>query len=74
MSQQQPADTSSGGGGFWQGFETWKTPTAKDVAPVPKVGSRAPSSLQLMLPNARPTLVVFLRHCGCPCRITCLSL
>ncbi|KAH6890310.1 hypothetical protein B0T10DRAFT_485523 [Thelonectria olida] len=61
-----PATGGGGGGGFWQGFETWKSPPAKDVAPIPKVGARAPSSLKLILPNGRPTLVVFLRHCGCP--------
>ncbi|KAF7561874.1 hypothetical protein G7046_g2263 [Stylonectria norvegica] len=62
---QQPASNSATAG-FWKEFESWKTPEAREVAAVPEVGSRAPSSDQLRLPDGRPTLVVFLRHCGCP--------
>ncbi|KAI5460066.1 hypothetical protein BGZ63DRAFT_360527 [Mariannaea sp. PMI_226] len=67
MSQDnEPSSQPAQAGGFWQGFETWKAPPAKEVAPLPTVGSKAPSSLQLPLPDGRPTLIVFLRHCGCP--------
>ncbi|KAK3375417.1 hypothetical protein B0H63DRAFT_453193 [Podospora didyma] len=40
--------------------------TEKQVAPVPKVGDRAPWSDQIQFPSAKPVLLVFLRHCGCP--------
>ncbi|POR37119.1 Uncharacterized protein TPAR_02616 [Tolypocladium paradoxum] len=52
--------------GLWAELESFKTPAAKDVAPTPKVGSKAPSTSQLPLPDGRKTLVLFLRHCGCP--------
>ncbi|KAL3959083.1 hypothetical protein ACCO45_007245 [Purpureocillium lilacinum] len=52
--------------GFWAEIESLKTPAVKDVAPAPKVGSPAPSTAQIPLPDGRKTLVVFLRHCGCP--------
>ena len=55
--------------GFWKEFESWKTPEAKEVTPAPKVGTKAPSSDKLLLPDGRLTLVVFLRHCGCPCEL-----
>jgi hypothetical protein len=28
---------------------------------------------ELRLPDGKPTLVVFLRHCGCPCMCTLIS-
>jgi hypothetical protein len=33
------------------------------------LGTRAPASNKLRLPalDGRPSVVVFLRHCGCPC-------
>ncbi|KAI1246882.1 hypothetical protein MGN70_010767 [Eutypa lata] len=49
-----------------QEWESWKTPAAKEVAPVPKVGQQAPVNPNLELPADKPTLIVFLRHCGCP--------
>lgn len=55
--------------GFWAEIESLKTPAVKDVAPAPKVGSPAPSTAQIPLPDGRKTLVVFLRHCGCPCKL-----
>jgi len=38
------------------------------IAEPPSVGSKAPSSAKLELPAAdgKPTIVTFLRHCGCP--------
>ncbi|KOS19250.1 hypothetical protein ESCO_001089 [Escovopsis weberi] len=51
---------------FWREMRAFKVPEAKAVAPVPKVGSRAPSAEELPFPNGKATLLVFLRHCGCP--------
>lgn len=67
MSQDNITKNSASSGGFFKGFETWKSPEPKDVAPALKVGFFAPSSPQLSLPDGRPTIVVFLRHAGCPC-------
>ncbi|KAJ9154799.1 Thioredoxin-like fold protein [Pleurostoma richardsiae] len=47
-------------------FKILKSPPAKEVAPLPQVGSPAPSSPKLQLPHDKPTIVVFLRHCGDP--------
>ncbi|XXG96547.1 mtDNA inheritance, partitioning of the mitochondrial organelle [Hypoxylon texense] len=49
-----------------QEWESFKTPPAKEVAPVPKVGEKAPVHPNLTLPSDKPTVIVFLRHCGCP--------
>ncbi|XDG01149.1 hypothetical protein ABKA04_000764 [Annulohypoxylon sp. FPYF3050] len=44
-----------------------KTPTTKEVVPpAPQVGAKAPVHPNLALPTDKPTLIVFLRHCGCP--------
>ncbi|KAI5863182.1 hypothetical protein GGS23DRAFT_596951 [Durotheca rogersii] len=37
-----------------------------EISPVPTVGSEAPVHVNLELPTDRPTIIVFLRHCGCP--------
>ncbi|KAI1772441.1 hypothetical protein F4818DRAFT_425911 [Hypoxylon cercidicola] len=49
-----------------QELESFKTPPAKEVAPVPKIGEKAPVHPNLALPSDKPTVIVFLRHCGCP--------
>ncbi|KAI1494778.1 hypothetical protein F5X96DRAFT_615341 [Biscogniauxia mediterranea] len=49
-----------------QEWESFKTPPVKEVQPVPQVGSPAPVNENLKLPSDKPTLIVFLRHCGCP--------
>ncbi|KAH7038054.1 uncharacterized protein B0I36DRAFT_315400 [Microdochium trichocladiopsis] len=49
-----------------QELESWKTPAAKDVAVAPKPGDAAPENPNLKLPTDKPTIIVFLRHCGCP--------
>ncbi|KAL2024478.1 hypothetical protein VTK56DRAFT_8289 [Thermocarpiscus australiensis] len=42
-------------------------PRAKEVAPVPKVGERAPPlDKEIQFPSDKPVLVVFLRQCGDP--------
>ncbi|PQE05432.1 Thioredoxin-like fold protein [Rutstroemia sp. NJR-2017a BVV2] len=51
-----------------QEFNSWLTPTAVDVQPAPEIGSKAPSSERLTFPHpdGKPTIITFLRHCGCP--------
>ena len=41
-----------------------------EVSSVPQPGDKAPSTAQLALPcgDGRPAVIVFLRHCGCPCK------
>ncbi|KAI3397014.1 hypothetical protein diail_11341 [Diaporthe ilicicola] len=50
---------------FTKELQSFKSPPPKETAPVPKVGDPAPSHDKLKLPD-KPTIVVFLRHCGCP--------
>jgi hypothetical protein len=54
---------------FQQELNSWKSPTALQTSPAPVVGSKAPSSSKLQIPsaNGKPTVITFLRHCGCPC-------
>ncbi|KAJ7203956.1 hypothetical protein B0H12DRAFT_1225574 [Mycena haematopus] len=54
---------------FRQELNSFWVPQAKPTQPPPAVGSKAPSSDRLHLPNpdGRPTIITFLRHCGCPC-------
>ncbi|KAI0180891.1 hypothetical protein GGR52DRAFT_522110 [Hypoxylon sp. FL1284] len=49
-----------------QEWESFKTPPTKELSPVPKVGDKAPVHPNLTLPSDKPTVIVFLRHCGCP--------
>ncbi|KAI1082248.1 hypothetical protein F5B20DRAFT_532706 [Whalleya microplaca] len=49
-----------------QEIESFKTPPTREVAPVPEVGSKAPVNPNLTFPSDKPTIIVFLRHCGCP--------
>ena len=54
-------------------FSSWQTPPPPQnpVAEPPKVGGRGPSSVKLKFPaiDGRPVVVVFLRYCGCPCKM-----
>lgn len=52
---------------FVKELQSFKSPPPKQVAPVPKVGDAAPEHDKLKLPRDKPTIIVFLRHCGCPC-------
>lgn len=56
--------------GLWStmGMDSLKTPEKKEVAEFPKVGAAAPNSDKIPLPDGKPTVIVFLRHCGCPCK------
>lgn len=41
----------------------------EDVVPVPQVGDWAPTLGEtVQFPREKPVVVVFLRHCGCPCK------
>ncbi|KAJ6519134.1 hypothetical protein C8R45DRAFT_13374 [Mycena sanguinolenta] len=53
---------------FGQELKSFWVPPAKTTQPPPAVGSKAPSSDSLPFPNpdGRPTVITFLRHCGCP--------
>lgn len=52
-------------------WQSWATPPPPpvEVASPPVWGTRAPNSTRLRLPgpDGRPTVMVFLRHTGCPC-------
>lgn len=50
-------------------FSSWMFPSDLETSDAPAVGSRAPLSSRLVLPatDGKPTIVSFLRHCGCPC-------
>ncbi|KAK8076567.1 hypothetical protein PG994_003839 [Apiospora phragmitis] len=49
-----------------QEWESFKAPPAKEIATPPKPGDKAPVHPNLSLPKDKPTVIVFLRHCGCP--------
>ncbi|KAJ7625550.1 hypothetical protein FB45DRAFT_921739 [Roridomyces roridus] len=53
---------------FLQELNSYRVPKAKPTSPPPAVGSKAPSldGLRMPSPDKRPTIVTFLRHCGCP--------
>jgi hypothetical protein len=55
-------------------LKSFKAPPQKEVAPVPKIGDQVPVSEKLSLPHDKPTVIVFLRHCGDPCKSTYLNL
>jgi hypothetical protein len=50
-----------------QEFWSWMSPPHVDTAEDPVVGDKAPSTSKLTVPkDGKPTIVSFLRHCGCP--------
>ncbi|KAI9645777.1 hypothetical protein NHQ30_005210 [Ciborinia camelliae] len=53
---------------FQQELNSWLSPSPTDVQPPPEIISKAPSSSKLTFPNpnGKPTIIAFLRHCGCP--------
>ncbi|KAI1264073.1 hypothetical protein F5Y18DRAFT_95262 [Xylariaceae sp. FL1019] len=51
---------------FAQELDSLRTPPKKDVKPVPEAGTPAPKHPNLELPTDKATIIVFLRHCGCP--------
>lgn len=53
---------------FLQELRSWLSPPDIHTKSLPSIGSFAPSNEPPPLPNhtRKPTLVTFLRHCGCP--------
>ena len=51
---------------FQQEFNSWLSPSGPETAEPPKIGERAPSTGKLQLPDGKPAIITFLRHCGCP--------
>lgn len=49
-------------------LQSWMFPKALPSAEIPTVGQKAPQHAKLDFPDdGKPTIVTFLRHCGCPC-------
>lgn len=55
---------------FWKEVASFKSPPPRETAPVPELGedAREHADSKLKLPKDKPTIIVFLRHCGCPCK------
>ncbi len=53
---------------FQQEAASWMFPSQLSTSPIPSIGANAPSTPKLQLPdsNEKPTILTFLRHCGCP--------
>ncbi|KAJ4391766.1 hypothetical protein N0V93_005386 [Gnomoniopsis smithogilvyi] len=53
---------------FFKEIQSYKSPPPREVAPLPVVGepAREHADSVLKLPKDKPTIIVFLRHCGCP--------
>ena len=52
-----------------QEFWSWMSPSHVETAEPPVVGQKAPATPKLAVPqNGKPTIIAFLRHCGCPCK------
>ncbi|KAJ4420874.1 hypothetical protein N0V82_004053 [Gnomoniopsis sp. IMI 355080] len=51
-----------------QELSSWLTPPKLDISSPPQIGQEAPMNDRLTLPNSagKPTVIAFLRHCGCP--------
>ncbi|KAJ5658735.1 uncharacterized protein N7484_002384 [Penicillium longicatenatum] len=51
-----------------QELASWYSPSYMQTSHPPQIGGKAPSSPRLAFPadNGNPTLLAFLRHCGCP--------
>ncbi|KAL1793869.1 hypothetical protein ACET3X_007290 [Alternaria dauci] len=53
----------------WQTeLNSWLSPPSVPTAETPTVGQKAPSTPKLTIPvhHGKPTIITFLRHCGCP--------
>ncbi|KAM0794599.1 hypothetical protein BDR22DRAFT_814882 [Usnea florida] len=53
---------------FRQEAASWIFPSHLSTSPIPSVGANAPSTskLQFSKTDEKPTILTFLRHCGCP--------
>ena len=54
-----------------QELGSWLFPKHVEPSPSPEIGAKAPSTDELTFPRAdgKPTVITFLRHCGCPCKL-----
>ena len=53
----------------WQTeLNSWLSPPSVQTAETPTVGQKAPPTPKLNIPakDGKPTIISFLRHCGCP--------
>lgn len=59
-------------------WQSWATPAPApiEVAAPPVIGTKAPGNSTLRVPgnDGRPSVVVFLRHAGCPCGFSSVEL
>jgi len=54
-----------------QEFWSWMSPSYVKTATAPAVGEKAPTAPKLTVPKeGKPTIIAFLRHCGCPCKLS----
>lgn len=55
----------------WQTeLRSWMFPTTHPTIEPPTVGQKAPPTEKFKVEqDGKPTIVAFLRHCGCPCRL-----
>ena len=53
---------------FQQEVASWTFPSKLPSTSIPSIGANVPSTSQLHLPepDGKPTILTFLRHCGCP--------
>lgn len=52
---------------FQQELSSWYAPKSPSSIPdPPSIGSKAPSTPKIKLQPGQPTILTFLRHCGCP--------
>ena len=53
---------------FQQEVASWTFPSQLPYSPIPSIGANVPSTSQFHLPepDGKPTILTFLRHCGCP--------
>lgn len=53
----------------WQTeLKSWMFPSTLPTTDPPTVGQKVPQNEKLSIPSdGKPTIVTFLRHCGCPC-------
>jgi len=71
------------GGGFknpfanaqWppKAFASWQAPPPQSpINEAPKIGDKAPSNSKVRFPtvDGRPVVVLFMRFCGCPCKLS----
>jgi len=51
---------------FQQELSSWWAPKGQEVAQAPSIGDKAPTVEKLQVNSGTSTIILFLRHCGCP--------